>query len=314
MSLPLRTLIFTALLVSLSAVAQDKSGTPARPKPAPVAPTLERVRTNNAILVAYRLDTLPFAYIDETKQPIGFSIEICKELVASLRRDLKLPNLRIDFVPVTAANRFDTIASGKADMECGLTINNPERRDSTGYLMPYGFSGPRILTRANSGIRDFFDLSGKRVVFSKGANAGPLLRQRLETGILKGTELIEVANNDEAFARLEKGGADAFVTIDVILYPYRANAARPDDWVIVGSYLVLEPMAVLIRHGDGEFKKVMDHYLSNLMLDGVVTRLYNKWFLSPIPPRGVTLNMPMNHALREQVRWPSNALPDTVVK
>lgn len=281
-----------------AAGAQDKAADT-------VPPTLQKIRSTGVLVIGHRVDALPFSYLDADKRPIGYGIDVCSEIVAILRKELKAP-IRVEYVPVTAANRIQIVNSGKADMECGLTVNNPERRKESGYALPYYFAGPRILTRTDSGIRDFTDLGGKRVVSAKGANAVPIMKKRMAIGTLPFFQLTEVGTNTEAFAALEKGEADAYVTTDNLLYSYRANSANPDRYHVVGSFLVIEPVAILLRKDDGEFKAAVDRALAGLMLDGVVGRLYSKWFLSPVPPKGITIGIPMSNVLRDQLRWPTD--------
>lgn len=277
---------------------------------AQVQPTLQKIRTSGVVTIGARGDALPFSYLDAKKQPIGYGIEICNEIVARIRTELKMPTLRVEFVPVTAASRWEIIRTGKADLECGLSVNNPERRKDAGYAMPYFFAGPRILTRAKTGIKDFSDLSGKKVVTAKGANAVPILRQRMEEGRLRDMQLVELPNYEQAMAAMEKGEADALVTIDNLLYAYRATAAKPDEYIVTGDFLVLEAVAIVLRKEDAEFKKTVDRALAGMMIDGVVNRMYAKWFLSPIPPNNVALGIPMSPLLRDQLRWPSDRTGD----
>lgn len=276
-------------------------------------PTLQKIRNNGVVLVGARGDALPFSYLDASKKPIGYGIEICNEIVNRLKTEMKLPALRVEYVPVTGSSRWEVIKTGKADLECGLSVNNPERRKDAGYSMPYFFAGPRILTKANSGIKDFSDLAGKKVVSAKGANAVPILRKRIEEGRLRNTQLTETANYEQSFAMLEKGEADALVTIDNLLYAYKATAAKPQDYVVTGDFLVLEAVAIVLRKDDPEFKKAVDRALAGMMIDGVVSRLYSKWFLAPIPPNNVALGIPMSPLLRDQLRWPSDRTGDDFV-
>lgn len=276
-------------------------------------PTLQKIRNNGVVLVGARGDALPFSYLDASKKPIGYGIEICNEIVNRLKTEMKLPALRVEYVPVTGSSRWEVIKTGKADLECGLSVNNPERRKDAGYSMPYFFAGPRILTKASSGIKDFSDLAGKKVVSAKGANAVPILRKRIEEGRLRNTQLTETANYELSFAMLEKGEADALVTIDNLLYAYKATAAKPQDYVVTGDFLVLEAVAIVLRKDDPEFKKAVDRALAGMMIDGVVSRLYSKWFLAPIPPNNVALGIPMSPLLRDQLRWPSDRTGDDFV-
>jgi ABC-type amino acid transport substrate-binding protein len=277
---------------------------------AQVQPTLQKIKNTGAVTIGARQDALPFSYLDANKRPIGYGIEICNEIVARLKTELKLPPVRVDYVPVTAASRWETVKSGKADLECGFSVNNPERRKDAGYAMPYFFAGPRILTKAKSGIKDFADLSGKKVATAKGANAVPILRKRIEEGRLRDTQVIETATYEESMAMLEKGQADALVTIDNLLYAYKATAAKPEDYIVTGDFLVLEAVAIVLRKDDIEFKKAVDRTLAGMMIEGVVGKLYSKWFLTPIPPHNVALGIPMSPLLRDQLRWPSDRTGD----
>jgi ABC-type amino acid transport substrate-binding protein len=278
-----------------------------------VEPTLQKIRSSGVVTIGARADALPFSYLDASKKPIGYGIEVCNEIVARMKTELKLASLRVEFVPVTAASRWEVIKTGKADLECGLSVNNPERRKDAGYAMPYFFAGPRILTKASSGIKDFADLSGKKVATAKGANAVPILRKRIEEGRLRDTQLIETPTYEQSFAMLEKGEADALVTIDNLLYAYKATASKPQDYIVTGDFLVLEAVAIVLRKDDPEFKKAVDKALAGMMLDGVVNKLYAKWFLSPIPPNNVALGIPMSSLLRDQLRWPSDRTGDDYV-
>jgi len=273
-------------------------------------PTLQKIRSTGAITIGARQDALPFSYLDASKKPIGYGIEICNEIVARLKTEMKLPALRVDYVPVTGATRWEIVRTGKADLECGLSVNNLERRKDAGYAMPYFFAGPRILTKASSGIKEFSDLAGKKVVTAKGANAVPILRRRIDDGRLRNTQLVETANYEQSFAMLEKGEADALVTIDNLLYAYKATAAKPQDYIVTGDFLVLEAVAIVLRKDDTEFKKAVDRTLAGMMIDGLVGRLYTKWFLAPIPPNNVALGIPMSPLLRDQLRWPSDRTGD----
>jgi glutamate/aspartate transport system substrate-binding protein len=277
---------------------------------AQVQPTLQKIKNNGAVTIGARQDALPFSYLDANKRPVGYGIDICNEIVARLKTELKLPSVRIDYVPVTAASRWETVKSGKADLECGFSVNNLERRKDAGYAMPYFFAGPRILTKAKSGIKDFADLSGKKVATAKGANAVPILRKRIEEGRLRDTQVIETATYEESMAMLEKGQADALVTIDNLLYAQKATAAKPDDYIVTGDFLVLEAVAIVLRKDDIEFKKTVDRILAGMMIEGLVNKLYSKWFLAPIPPHNIALGIPMSPLLRDQLRWPSDRTGD----
>ena len=286
--------------------SDSKSTDPSAPK---VPPTLAKIRDTGVVTIAHRPDAIPFAYLDENKQPIGYGIDICREIVRLMERELKKP-LRLAFVEVSAKTRFDVVNSGKADMECGTTINDPSRRKTVDYAMPYHFSGPRFLVRADSKVRGIEDLVGRRISVVPGTNSVPLLKQKIDGGILRGTVMVDYQTYDEAREAVERGEVDAFATIDVLLAAQRAKSKDPSQLTIVGSFLVLEPIAIVLRKGDTEFKQAVDRHLAGLMLDGVVGRFHDKWFLQPIPPRNLRVDLPMTSSLRDQLRWPTDRLGD----
>ncbi len=299
-----------AVVVGAAGVAAAQTAEPPNVK---LPPTLAKVRDTGVVTIAYRPDAIPFAYLDDSKQPIGYGIDICREIVRLMERELKRP-LKIAFVEVSARTRFDVVNSGKADMECGTTINDPQRRKTIDYSMPYQFSGPRFLVRSDSKIRAIQDLVGRRISVVPGTNSVPLLKQRIEGGVLPGSVLVEYKSYDEAREAVERGEVEAFATIDVLLAAQRAKSKDPSKLAIVGSFLVLEPIAILLRKGDVEYKKAVDRHLAALMLDGVVGRFYDKWFLQPIPPNNLKMDLPMTFALRDQLRWPTDRLGDEMSK
>lgn len=296
------------LAVSVPAAAQTAAA-PAGNSAAKLPPRLAKIRETGVVTIAHRPDAFPVAYLDAAKQPVGYGIDVCREIVRLMERDLKKP-LRLAWVEVNARTRFEVIAGGKADIECGNTINDPQRRKTAGYSMPYLFTGPRFLVRADSKIRGIHDLAGKRIAVVPGTNSVPLLEARIKGGILRGTQLVEYKGYDDCTRALERGEVDAFATIDLLLAGQRARSKNPEALQIVGSFLVLEPAAILLRKEDVEFKRTIDRYLASLMLDGTVERLYDKWFLQPIPPDNLKLDLPMSSAMRDQLRWPTDRLGD----
>jgi glutamate/aspartate transport system substrate-binding protein len=296
--------------------APAKAAAPAKDagKAADTRPTVERLRESNVIRVGHRADALPIAYLDGSKQPVGYGVEMCAEVINQMKRELKLPNLRTEYVQITAADRFPLLRNGRIDIECGQTVNNAERRKDAFYAIPYFFTGPQILVKTGSPIADFNDLNNRRISAPKGTNSIPILRQRLKEGILKGTEIVETPNNETAFQLLEKGEVEAMVQINVTLAAYRASAKDPKAYKVVGAPLVVEPVAIIVRHGDVEFKRLVDKHLAALMLDGVAERIYRKWFLNPIPPNGVVIDIPVSGMLRDQFRWPNDRTGDEIAK
>lgn len=274
-------------------------------------PAMSRIRDRGVVTIAHRPDAFPVGYLDANKRAAGYGIDVCREIVRLMERDLKRP-LRINWVEVSARTRFEFVSTGKADMECGNTINDPNRRKNFGYAMPYLFTGPRFLVRVDSGIEGLHDLAGKRIGVVVGTNSIPLLKTRIDGGSLKGASIVEFKTYEEGLTAVEKGDIAAFATIELLLAGQRARSKQPEALRIVGAYLALEPVAILLPKDDVELKRTVDRHLAALMLDGTVASIYNKWFMQPIPPENLKMDLPMTAVMRDQLRWPSDRLGDEI--
>lgn len=271
--------------------------------------TLSKIRETQTITLAYREASLPFSYLDTNKKPIGYAVDLCLKIADAVRRELKLNRLNITFVPVTPSTRIPVIADGKADLECGSTTNNAERRRQVAFTIPHFVAAARMVVRADSGIRNWADLRGKRVVTTRGTTSVKLLTERDKVRSL-GLQLIEGRDHAESFAMVEKGEAEAFPMDDVLLFGLRANSREPDRFIIVGDALSAEPYAIMMRKGDAPFKAVVDREMGRIIQDGEIYKLYDKWFKSPIPPKGVNMNMAIGHLLRDSLRFPTDKVGD----
>lgn len=301
--------VLAALVAAPTAAQEKKAEAPAVKLP----PVMQKIRDSGVVHVGHRPDAMPFAYVDADKKPVGFGVDLCLLIVDQIRKELKRPDLKVVWVPVTATTRFPAIREGKADIECGNTINNPERRNAAGYSMPYFFTGPMILTKTNSGIKDLIDLRNKKFTVVTGTNSMPIMKRHMETKFLGSAQLIEVKTYDEAFDMVQDGRADAFITIEPLLYGQRSRAKDPKQFHVVGGYLILEAVAALMRKDDPEFKKFVDKQLATIMLEGQYMKMWNKWFHSPIPPNGAVLGMPLNSIMRDQLRWPLDRTGDELM-
>jgi ABC-type amino acid transport substrate-binding protein len=270
-------------------------------------PVLDRIRSTGTLTIAHRESSIPFSYLDDNRQPIGYAVEICQKLAAAVQKRLKLPTLKVNYLMVTPADRIEAVATGRADLECGSTTNNAERRAQVSFTIPHFFAAARMLVRSGSGIRSLDDLRGKRVISTKGSTPLKLTAAQNDARVLKMT-VLEGKDHAESMAYVEKGEADAFIMDDILLYGLRANAAQPSRFEIVGAPLTVEPYGIMISKDDAEYKKIIDTELSKLILDGEVDKLYDKWFMRPIPPKGVVLNAPMSHFLRSSFRFPTDSV------
>jgi ABC-type amino acid transport substrate-binding protein len=273
------------------------------------ASELEKIRSAGAIVLAHRDASIPFSYLDADGQPIGYSMDLCLRLVEAIRRELKMPRLEVRYLPVTSASRIPAIAEGRASLECGSTTNNAERRRHVDYTIAHFISAARLLVRADSGIGKLEDLRGRTAVSTRGTTNLKSLQQANEERLLK-MDIREAADHAEAFALVASRKAHAFAMDDVLLFGLRANASRPQDFLVVGKPMSIEPYAIMLPRGDAAFKTVVDAEMRRLIFSGELHATYNKWFTRPIPPRGINLELPMGHMLRESLRFPSDKVGD----
>jgi glutamate/aspartate transport system substrate-binding protein len=267
-------------------------------------PTLDRIRESGAVRLAYREDSIPFSYLDGSK-PIGYTIDICARLVDSLKTSLKRPDLKVQYVPVTAATRLDVIDTGKADLECGSTNNSRERREKVAFTIPHYITKGRMLVKANSPIQQWEDLNGKTVVAARGSTNAELARKLNETGMTM--HVVDANDLRSAFAMLADGRAQAFASDDILLSGMRATAKNPADYRLAGKTQLVSSYAIMLSKQDAEFKKLIDQAMTRLIVDGEVQKLYKKWFQQPIPPNGVNLDVPMSYLLRDSFNVPTDS-------
>ena len=280
MTLPRLSLALIGSVLLAGAVqAQDSTG------------TLKKIKDANSITLGHRESSIPFSYYDDKQQVIGYSQEIALKVVDAIKRELDLPDLQVRLNPVTSQNRIPLIQNGTVDLECGSTTNNAERRQQVAFSNTIFVVGTRLLTKKDSGIHDFADLAGKTVVTTAGTTSERLIR-KLNEDQKMGMKIISAKDHGESFLTLETGRAAAFMMDDALLYGEMAKAKRPGDWTVVGTPQSLEAYGCVLRKDDPEFKKLVDATIAGVMRSGEVTKLYAKWFQSPIPPKGLNLDFP----------------------
>lgn len=283
----------TALGAALSLAAM--SPTFAQPQP-----TLTKMAQTGVIHLSYRDSSVPFSYLNDAK-PIGFSIEICDRIVEMLKTKVKRPDLKIERQPVTSQNRIPLVMNGTVDLECGSTTNNVARREQVEFAVNYFYTGTRMMVKKTSGIGSLADLKGKKLATTSGTTNVQVLRKYFKDNS-QDTEMLLAKDHADGALLAERGRADAYAMDDILLYGLVANAKNPAEWTIVGEALQVEPYAIMLRKNDPEFKKEVDAALVSLMKSGEFEKLYDKWFLQPIPPRNVPLNVPMSAELKKNLK------------
>jgi glutamate/aspartate transport system substrate-binding protein len=267
--------------------------------------TLRKIRDSNTIVIGHRESSIPFSYLDDRQQPIGYAMDLCYRVVDALKKQLNLPSLQVKLNPVTSQTRIPLMTNGTIDMECGSTTNSLERQKQVAFSVSYYVTEIRMVTKANSGVKSLSDLNGKAVVTTTGTTSDRLIREH-EKGKSIDVKNIYGKDHAESFLMVETDRAAAFVMDDILLAGLVAAAKNPKDFVIVGETLRIEPYGVMLRKDDAPFKKLVDDTLSALMKSGEAEKLYIKWFMSPIPPKGINLNLPLGTQLREAFRNPND--------
>jgi glutamate/aspartate transport system substrate-binding protein len=269
------------------------------------AGALKKIQDSGTISLGHRESSIPFSYYDDKQQVIGYSQEIMLKAVDAVKADLKLPNLQIKLVPVTSQNRIPLIQNGTIDIECGSTTNNTERQKQVSFSNTIFVIGTRLLTKKDSGVTDFADLAGKNVVTTAGTTSERLLR-KMNDDKKMGMSVISAKDHGESFLTLETGRAVAFMMDDALLYGELAKAKKPGDWVVVGTPQSREAYGCMLPKDDAAFKKIVDGAIAKVMASGEAEKIYAKWFMAPIPPKGLNLNFPLSDDMKALYKAPND--------
>ena len=266
--------------------------------------TLQKIKDSGTIVVGYRDSSIPFSYIaDDPNQPMGYAHDLEMKVVDAVKEKLNMPDLKVRYNLITSQTRIPLVQNGTVDFECGSTTNNEERQKQVAFSNGFFEIGTRLLTKTNSGIKDFADLKGKTLVTTAGTTSERFIRQYNDEKKL-GANIISAKDHGEAFLMLESGRAEAFMMDDVLLAGEKAKAKNPDEWVIVGTPQSFEIYGCMMRKDDPEFKAVVDEALANVYKSGEINSIYDKWFLNPIPPKNVNLNFEMSDNLKALIANP----------
>jgi len=270
---------------------------------------LDRIKSSGKIVVAYQPGA-PFAYTDgTTPQPVGYSIDLCQKFAEAIRKSLDLKTLRIDYLPVTSADRIPTITSGRADIECASSTNNKQRRELVAFSIPHFITGTRYAVLADSQIDAVQDFYGKKVVSVTGSTALASIARANKERML-GMTVVAVRTADDALLMVERREVDGFAMDDVLLFAMISDRLDPKAFKVVGKFLTIEPLAMILPKDDREMKQIVDTEMKRLIFDGEAYKLYQHWFEQPIPPKGRSMSMPMSYLLRDFWRFPSDSVPD----
>ncbi len=278
-------------------------------EPAQAGPVLDRIRHSGKIVLAHRESSIPFSYLDADKRPVGYTMDLCTKVSEAIRKHLALKSLTPEYLKVTEFNQVTMIEQDKADLECGSTSNNAERREKVAFTIPHYITGTRFMVRADSPITDLKGFEGLTLVSTyKTPSLAAITRANKER--LLRISIMQANDHVQATEMIEKEQADGFAMDDVLLYGVISSRPDPTKLKVVGKFLTLEPLSIVMSKNDPELKAIVDEEMKRLISSREAYAIYDRWFVKPIPPRNSALNIPMNYLLRDLWKYPTDRAPN----
>jgi glutamate/aspartate transport system substrate-binding protein len=268
--------------------------------------TLKKVKDSGTITIGYRDASIPFSYLNDQQQPIGYAMDICSRIVDAVKTKLNMPNLKVALNPVTSSTRIPLMANGTIDLECGSTTNNAERKKQVDFGMTYFVIKYRYVAKKSANMDTIADLKGQTVVSTAGTTDIKALNE-LNSSQNMGMSILSANDHPAAFLMVETGRAKAFLMDDILLYGLVANSKNPGEFHVSSASLGVEPYSLMLRRDDPEFKKLVDDTMTRIYKSGDIEKIYNKWFMSAIPPKGINLNFPISDSLRKVFANPTDS-------
>jgi ABC-type amino acid transport substrate-binding protein len=262
--------------------------------------TLKQVKSTGSITLGYRESSIPFSYLTKGGVPIGYSIDLCKEVVDELAAELDGMTIAVTYKPVTSESRIPALLAGEIDLECGSTTSNFERKKLVAFSPVFFVSGTKLLVKRASPIASYRDLRGKTVVVTAGTTNEAAVKALSDKQAL-GIKFVIGKDHAASFAILAAGGADAFATDDALLYGLVATTGTAAEYQIVGEFLSYDPYGLMFRKNDPDFAAVVERTFARLAQSRELVRLYDTWFLRRLPT-GERLDLPMSPQLEEFFR------------
>ena len=269
--------------------------------------TLKKIKETGVITIGYRDSSIPFSYLDDNQKPIGFAIDICLKIADAVKKELKLDKLAAEFNPVTSSTRIPLLANGTIDMECGSTTNNADRLKQVAFTNTHFLTATRFVSKKSSKLNSIEDLKGKSVASTSGTTN---IKQLTEANAARnlGINIIPAKEHAESFLMVETDRAVAAVLDDILLASFVAGSKDPGAYVIsTDAFSKPEPYGIMLRKDDPAFKKVADDATAALYQSPEGQKLYDKWFMQKIPPKGLNLNVPIGAELKKAFTRPSDS-------
>jgi glutamate/aspartate transport system substrate-binding protein len=283
----------TALVAATPVHAQGISG------------TLAKVKESGEIRLGHREVSIPFSYLDDQQKPVGFAMDLCAKVVDAVKAELKLPSVQVKMQPIQLSNQIPLIQNGTIDIVCGPATNTVERQKVVAFSNTIFISSIRAVVRKDSPIKSFEEMAGKPVAFTAASTSIGLMAAREQENKFQVNKVLS-PDHAASFLTLTTGRTEAFVMDDILLASLVANSPNPGNWRLLDDSLRVEPYGLIMRRDDPQFKALVDRTLSSMVKSGEFARLYNRWFMSPIPPKGLNLNFPITPQLKESLDNPND--------
>ncbi|MFL9927014.1 amino acid ABC transporter substrate-binding protein [Herbaspirillum lusitanum] len=268
--------------------------------------TLKKIKDTGTLTLGVRDSSIPFSYLDDKQSYQGYSIDLCLKAATAIQKKLGLTSLNVKMVPVTSATRIPLIANGTTDISCDSATNNMERQKQVAFSVTEFVTANKFLAKKSANLKTLDDLKGKTVVSTSGtSNLKQITTLNTERNL--GLNILAAKDHAEAFLMVETGRAAAFVMDDILLSSLAANSKAPGDYTVSAEALSVEPYGLILRRDDAPFKKVVDDALTVVYKGDDIKKIYAKWFQSPIPPKGVNLNVPMSAQLQAVLAKPTDS-------
>ena len=250
--------------------------------------TLKKVKDSGSITLGHRESSVPFSYYDDKQQVIGYAMDLCHKIADAVKKELTL------------------MANGTVDLECGSTTNNLERQQQVSFTITHFVTANRFVSKKAANLQTVDSLKGKTITSTSGTTN---IKQITEIGAQKnlGLNILPAKDHAEAFLMVETGRAAAFVMDDILLYSLVAGSKSPGDYTVSKDALSVEPYGIMLRREDPAFKKVVDAEMTRIYKSGEINAIYDKWFMKPVPPKGINLNLPMSEQFKKVVANPTSS-------
>jgi glutamate/aspartate transport system substrate-binding protein len=296
--------LMQSLLCSIVALAFLAAGAA---EPQAASQTLDKIRASGKLTLGYRETSIPFAYLGGDEKPVGLSLDLCSAVAEKVKLDLKLDKLDVAFVAVNASNRIPLLQNGTIDVECGSTTNTIDRQKQVAFSVATYVTSPRWLVLADSAISDAKDLQGKTAVITQGS-LNFAVGQKVIADAKLGVTVVQGKDQGESILMLRTGRAAAWFEDDILIAGLVANSPNPRAFRLLPNTYPPSYYGLMLPKDDPEFKALVDGVIKAMMASGEFAKIYDKWFMSAIPPNGHNLALPMSEAMKARVASPSDAL------